>query len=105
MRNTLVSQCFHSNLQRMHKSIFELFPPFLLEDGKLSRVAPAWLAESTPNEFTVGSFLCLGNFCFVVDSLNLGWCVKLTVVQTARLASKVDPHMTKYDLAVFVCLL
>ena len=30
MRNTLVSQCFHSNLQRMHKSIFELFPPFLL---------------------------------------------------------------------------
>lgn len=23
------------------------------EDGKLSRVAPAWLAESTPNEFTV----------------------------------------------------
>ena len=52
----------------------------LKEDGKLSRVAPAWLAESTPNEFTVGSFLCLGNFCFVVDSLNLGWCVKLTVV-------------------------
>ncbi|KAG0553297.1 hypothetical protein KC19_12G000100 [Ceratodon purpureus] len=30
VRNTLVSQCFHSNLQRMHTSIFELFPPFLL---------------------------------------------------------------------------
>lgn len=23
------------------------------DDGKLSRVAPVWLAESTPNEFTV----------------------------------------------------
>lgn len=44
----------------------------LKEDGKLSRVAPAWLAESTPNEFTVRSFLCLG-FLFSYWLLGSGF--------------------------------
>jgi hypothetical protein len=32
VRNTLISQCFHSNQERMHNSIFEQFQPFLQVD-------------------------------------------------------------------------
>jgi len=41
------------------------------EDGKLSRIAPVWLAESTPNEFTVRQFLYLG----ILVQFLIAWSV------------------------------
>ncbi|KAH9668004.1 p-loop containing nucleoside triphosphate hydrolases superfamily protein [Citrus sinensis] len=39
MRNTLLGQCFHTRSEKIHKDIFDLFPPFLqsleaLQDGE-----------------------------------------------------------------------
>ncbi|CAL1373907.1 unnamed protein product [Linum trigynum] len=39
LRNTLLGQCFHTRNEKMHKDIFDLFPPFLqsleaLQDGE-----------------------------------------------------------------------
>ncbi|KAJ7567512.1 hypothetical protein O6H91_02G151200 [Diphasiastrum complanatum] len=42
MRNTLLSQCFHTHEEKIHKAIFDLFQPFLqslesLQDGEYER--------------------------------------------------------------------